>query len=175
MATAGRGGQGPSRGKGSAETRGIAHVANVAYKKGDEIPIRKVGEIMPGKNLDTYPPLTPRRQRFVAEYLCDLNASQAAIRAGYSRKTAGSQGERLLKDVEVCQVINERMKERSERTGVTADKVIIELARVAFSDIGDAFDNNGDLKQPNEMSEDISRAIARMEMIDRFVGRLTPG
>ncbi|NCC69717.1 MAG: terminase small subunit, partial [Clostridia bacterium] len=45
--------------------------------------------------------LTPKQQAFVQEYLCDLNATQAAIRAGYSERTAGSQGERMLKNVEI--------------------------------------------------------------------------
>lgn len=68
--------------------------------------------------------MTTKQQRFVEEYLVDLNATQAAIRAGYSAKTAYSQGQRLLKDVEVKRAIEVGMGERSNRTGITADEVV---------------------------------------------------
>ncbi len=58
--------------------------------------------------------LTPRQARFVEEYLLDLNATQAAIRAGYSKKTAYSQGERLLRNVEVAAAVAEAKSARSE-------------------------------------------------------------
>ena len=78
--------------------------------------------------------LTPKQQRFVEEYLVDLNATQAAIRAGYSPKTAGQIGERLLKKVEIQQALAERMKAREQRTEVTQDRVVKELAKIAFGD-----------------------------------------
>lgn len=78
--------------------------------------------------------LTPKQQRFVEEYLVDLNATQAAIRAGYSPKTAGQIGERLLKKVEIQQALSERMKAREQRTEVTQDRVVKELAKIAFGD-----------------------------------------
>lgn len=76
--------------------------------------------------------LTDKQQRFVDEYLIDLNATQAAIRAGYSAKTADQQGSRMLANVKVQQAIAERMAERSKRTGVNQDRVVLELAKVAF-------------------------------------------
>lgn len=79
--------------------------------------------------------LTPKKARFVEEYLVDLNATQAAIRAGYSTKTAYSQGQRLLKDVEVAAAIQAAQAKRSEKTGITAARVIEELAKIGFSDI----------------------------------------
>jgi len=79
-------------------------------------------------------PLNDRQARFVAEYLVDLNATQAAIRAGYSARTAYSAGERLLRNVEVAAAIAEAQAARSRRTEVTADRVVLELARVAFGD-----------------------------------------
>ncbi len=75
--------------------------------------------------------LTPKQARFVEEYLVDLNATQAAIRAGYSPKTAYSQGERLLKNVEVHRAIQEAQEARSERTGITQDEVIQGLKKEA--------------------------------------------
>ena len=66
--------------------------------------------------------LTEKQQRFVDEYLIDLNATQAAIRAGYSVKTADQQGSRMLANVKVQQAIAEHMAERSRRTGVNQDR-----------------------------------------------------
>ncbi|WGY37383.1 terminase small subunit [Pseudomonas aeruginosa] len=79
--------------------------------------------------------LTAKQQRFVEEYLIDLNATQAAIRAGYSKKTANEQGSRLLANVSVSAAVAESMKSRSGRTGITQDMVLKELAKIGFSDI----------------------------------------
>ena len=78
--------------------------------------------------------LNDRQRRFVAEYLADLNATQAAIRAGYSAATASEQASRLLANVKVAAAIAEAQAARSWRTEVTADRVVLELARVAFGD-----------------------------------------
>ena len=67
---------------------------------------------------------TPKQQCFIEEYLVDLNATQAAIRAGYSEKTANEQGSRLLANVSVAAAVEEAMAERSERTKVTQDCVL---------------------------------------------------
>ena len=76
--------------------------------------------------------LTAKQKRFVEEYLIDLNATQAAIRAGYSSKTAQEQSSRLLSNVMVQETIAKAMAERSKRTGINQDRVIQELARIAF-------------------------------------------
>lgn len=78
--------------------------------------------------------LEPRQQRFVEEYLIDLNATQAAIRAGYSERTANEQGARLLANVSVRSAISEAQKERSERTGITADLALKEVWSIATAD-----------------------------------------
>ena len=65
--------------------------------------------------------LTPKQKRFVAEYLVDLNATQAAIRAGYSEKRASEIGYQLLQKTTVQAAIQEAMADREERTGVTQD------------------------------------------------------
>lgn len=77
--------------------------------------------------------LTPKQQRFVDEYLIDLNATQAAIRAGYSPKTAGQIGEQNLKKLEIQAAIQKAQAERSERTLVTQDMVIKGLLTEAES------------------------------------------
>src|SRR4051812_12343972 len=78
--------------------------------------------------------LNDRQRRFVEHYLVDLNATQAAIRAGYSAATANQIGARLLANVKVAAAIAEAQAARSRRTEVTADRVVLELARVAFGD-----------------------------------------
>lgn len=74
--------------------------------------------------------LTPKQKAFIAEYILDLNATQAAIRAGFSKKTAESQGSRLLRNVKVLAEIDRLKKEREERTLVTADWVVANLKEV---------------------------------------------
>lgn len=81
--------------------------------------------------------LSPMQQLFVQEYLVDLNATQAAIRAGYSPATARSQGQRLLTIVDIEEEIKCAMERRAERTGITADRVLQELAAIGFASIGD--------------------------------------
>ena len=81
--------------------------------------------------------LTEKQKKFVNEYLKDLNATKAAERAGYASKTAGSQGNRMLKNVEIQNEIEKKMKAREKRTEVTQDKVIKELASIAFARTSD--------------------------------------
>ncbi len=75
--------------------------------------------------------LTPKQERFVEEYLVDLNATQAAIRAGYSEKTAAEQGYENLRKPQVAEAIQEAMKARSERTEIDQDWVLNNLRSVA--------------------------------------------
>lgn len=90
--------------------------------------------------------LTEKQQRFVDEYLIDLNATQAAIRAGYSAKTAQEQGSQNLSKLMVQQAIAEQMADRSRRTGVNQDRIVLELARIAFAKITDIVDSEGKIK-----------------------------
>jgi phage terminase small subunit len=69
-------------------------------------------------------PLTPKQECFVEEYLIDLNATQAAIRAGYSEKTARSQGQRMLTNVDIAAAIARAQGDRTERTNITQDYVL---------------------------------------------------
>lgn len=89
--------------------------------------------------------LTPKQAKFVEEYLIDLNATQAAIRAGYSAKTAQEQSSRLLSNVMVSAAIAAARAERSERTRIDADWVLTRLAEEADADIADIYDESGGL------------------------------
>jgi len=81
--------------------------------------------------------LTDRQLRFCEEYLVDLNATQAAIRAGYSERTAYSSGQRLLKKVEVAEQIRQMKEQRSRRTQITQDFVLNERMKIASADGSD--------------------------------------
>lgn len=87
--------------------------------------------------------LTPKQERFVAEYLVDLNATQAAIRAGYSEKVANTNGPRLLVNARVAAAIAERRGELQQATGVTQERVVAELAKIGFANLGDYFRLDG--------------------------------
>jgi len=90
--------------------------------------------------------LKGKRARFVEEYLKDLNATQAAIRAEYSAKTAYSQGQRLLTNVEVQKAIEEATKARSERTKIDSDYVLHRLAEIDRMDVLDILHDDGSLR-----------------------------
>ncbi|MCY1388615.1 Terminase small subunit [compost metagenome] len=110
--------------------------------------------------------LTPKQRRFVDEYLIDLSATQAAIRAGYSQKTAGSIGEENLRKPEIAAAIAERMKDREQRTEITQDRVLQELARLAFLDVRKAFNADGSLKPIHELDDDTAAAVAGMDIAE---------
>lgn len=86
--------------------------------------------------------MTERQKRFIAEYLIDLNATQAAIRAGYSPKTARQIGEQNLTKLDINSAIAKEMAKRSKRTGVNQDRVVLELAKIAFVNASDVIDAN---------------------------------
>jgi phage terminase small subunit len=78
--------------------------------------------------------MTPKQQQFVQEYLVDLNATQAAIRAGYSPRTANRIASENLSKLDIQATIDSEIAERSRRTEVTLDRVVKELAAIAFAD-----------------------------------------
>jgi phage terminase small subunit len=89
--------------------------------------------------------LTPKQVRFIQEYLVDLNATQAALRAGYSADTAFQIGAENLKKPKIADALERAMDERAARTGINADRVLRELAKIGFSDLRKAVKWRGDL------------------------------
>ena len=107
--------------------------------------------------------LTPKQKRFVAEYLIDLNATQAAIRAGYSKNTAVAQGGRLLANVNIAAAVQRGAERREKRTEITQDKVLRELAAIGFYDISDfakVTDNQVVLRNTDDIPPEKRAAIA---------------
>ena len=109
--------------------------------------------------------LTAKQKAFVAEYLIDLNAKQAAIRAGYSAKTAKDIGCQNLAKLDIQKALKEAMDKRSERTEITQDMVLNELAVIGFSDMENYVDfgpNGVTLKELADMPKTHSRAISEV-------------
>ncbi|MGD1082911.1 MAG: terminase small subunit [Candidatus Sulfotelmatobacter sp.] len=109
-------------------------------------------------------PSHERRKLFVAEYLTDLNATRAAIAAGYSSKTAGQQGSRLLKNVKVVAEIAAKTKARTSRLEIRADNVLQELAKLAFFDPRKLFNPDGTAKQITELDDDTAAGVAGLDV-----------
>ena len=114
--------------------------------------------------------LAPMQSVFVQEYLIDLNATQAAIRAGYSAKTAEQQGYQLLQKPSVQAAIAARQKEREQRTAVTADRVLLEAARLALFDPRKLFNDDGSPKGITDLDDDTAAAVAGIEVVEQFEG-----
>lgn len=115
--------------------------------------------------------LTAKQEAFVHEYLIDLNATQAAIRAGYAPKWVASNIDKLLKNTETQNAIQAALKKRNEKLDITADMVLRELARVAFSDARRLYNDDGSLKTPNELDDDTAAALAGIDTFEEFDGR----
>ena len=117
------------------------------------------------------PPLNPRQRRFVDEYLVDLNGTQAAIRAGYSKNGADATAVRFLGDSRIQPLVAERREALARRTTITADRVLLELGRIAFSDIREYYKADGSLKKPHELSDDAAAALSGIETEELYEGR----
>jgi phage terminase small subunit len=114
--------------------------------------------------------LTSKQQRFVDEYLLDLNATQAAIKAGYSKKTARSVGSENLAKPDIAAAIQEAMKNRQARTFITQDRVLQELARIAFFDPRKLLDDDGNPIPLSNLDDDTAAAVAGVELMEEYEG-----
>jgi phage terminase small subunit len=120
-------------------------------------------------------PLTPNQQRFVEEYLVDLNAAQAATRAGYSAKTARVQGAKLLTNPNIQAAIQAAQQARSGETKITAARVLQELALIAFQDPAEFFDFRGDrpiMRPACDIPEAARRAMSSIRFKDGEVAEV---
>lgn len=115
--------------------------------------------------------MTPRQRRFVSEYLVDLNATQAAIRAGYSKRRASSTAWDLLhKRSGVAEAIREAMLAREKRTLITADRVLQQFARIAFADIRQLAETGKEgleVKSLGALNDDLAAAVVELSANDK--------
>ena len=116
--------------------------------------------------------LTEKQKCFVDEYLLDLNATQAAIRAGYSAKNADKIGPELLGNTRVADAVSVKMAERSRRTGINQDRVVQELARVAFVNPKNVIDTKtGEIR--SDATEDDLACIQSVKVKETKTARST--
>lgn len=116
--------------------------------------------------------LTKKQKIFCDEYLFDLNATQAAIRAGYSPESAGSIGSENLKKPEIRARIDKALAERSRRTGVNADRVIMELAKIAFVNSADVIDvETATVKEGAALDDTAAIQSVKVKKIDGGIER----
>jgi len=111
--------------------------------------------------------LTARQKAFCKEYLIDLNATQAAIRAGYNEKNANKVSARMLTNVDIQVEISKALEAREKRTEITSDKVLTELSLLGFSDLAHYLDVNTaglvKVKSLNDLPPGISKAIKKIK------------
>ncbi|HBN8397832.1 terminase small subunit [Pseudomonas aeruginosa] len=115
--------------------------------------------------------LTKKQRLFVDEYLIDLNATQAAIRAGYSTRRATEIGYQLLQRPEVAQAIQAAMAERSKRTEVEADYVIRRLREIDEMDVLDILEDDGSFRSIRDWPKAWRQFLSGIEIAELFEGR----
>jgi len=114
--------------------------------------------------IDFYGKLTHQQQRFCDEYLTHFNAFKAAVNSGYSENT--SRKGALLHVPKIQQYLKERMAERSRRLEITHDMILRELSKIAFSNMGNHYDEYACLKRMNELTVDEKAAIACYDIVE---------
>lgn len=114
--------------------------------------------------------LNAKQQLFVSAYLADKNATQAAIKAGYSKKTAYSQGARLLSNVGISRAIQIGMNKQIKKFEVTTDMVVQGLAAAAELDVLDLYNEDGTLKPISEIPEHIRKNIVGIDTVEEYEG-----
>jgi phage terminase small subunit len=115
--------------------------------------------------------LTAREKRFVEEYQVDLNGKESAIRAGYSARTANKIAYELLQRPVVHEALKAAIDARSHRTQITQDRVLQELARVAFFDPRKLLRADGTPKPVNELDDDTAAALVGMDVLEEWSGQ----
>ena len=114
--------------------------------------------------------LTKKQEIFAAEYLVHYDAKRAAISAGYSAKSAESQGSQLLKNPKVAEHIAKKSGKRLEKLEISAEKVLQEIAKLAFFDPRKLFDKDGRPLSVPELDDDTAMAVAGLEVYEEFDG-----
>ncbi|HHM6704659.1 TPA: terminase small subunit [Pseudomonas aeruginosa] len=115
--------------------------------------------------------LTAKQRRFVAEYLLDLNATQAAIRAGYSKNRASEIGYQLLQKPDITSAIQAAMKERAERTQIDADYVLRRMIEIDQMDLLDIMTDAMELKPVSQWPRVWRQYLSGFDLAEMFEGR----
>lgn len=108
--------------------------------------------------------LTNKQKLFIKEYLVDLNATQAAIRSGYSEDSAKAIGYENLTKPHIQEAISNELKKRTSNIDITNERVLNEICKLAFFNIKDLYREDGTLKEINELDENVSAAISAIKI-----------
>lgn len=148
----------------------------VKGKPAPKVPVKKASPKKPSTSIRTNG-LLPKQAKFVAEYLLSGNATQAAIRAGYSPKTAYKIGAENLRKPLIASLLSQkqseiaaRQDERLAQMELTNERVAREIARLAFFDPRKLFDKQGNPLPITELDDDTAAAIAGLEVLEEFEG-----
>lgn len=114
--------------------------------------------------------LTDKQKKFCEEFLIDFNGTQAAIRAGYSKKTAFVQASRLLSNAKVSEYLDVRRQRIMNKLEISQERTMQEIGRIAFSDIRKLFNENGELLPFKDLDEDSASVLASVETEELFEG-----
>ena len=114
--------------------------------------------------------LTARQARFVAEYIVSLNATNAAIKSGYSEKSAMAQGSQQLMNPKVRAEIAKKTGKVFTKLEISAERVLEEIAKLAFFDPRKLFESDGSPKQLHELDDETAMAVAGFEFVELFEG-----
>lgn len=119
-------------------------------------------------------PLNKKQAEFVRQFLIDLNAAQAYIRAGYSPKFASSQAFKLMQKTHVTAAVQKAMDERAAKTGVTAERVLEEISKLAFSDVRKIFDSEGRLIPVTQLPPDMAASVSSVKVVTSRIPKTDP-
>ncbi len=115
--------------------------------------------------------MNDRQRRFVLEYLVDGNGTQAAIRAGYNKRSATSTAVKLLRYASIKAAISAKQQQLADLADISATEIIREFARIALFNVADIFEPSGRMKPIKEWTEDQQRAVASIEISQAKRGR----
>lgn len=113
--------------------------------------------------------LSRKQKEFCEQYLIDLNATQAAIRAGYSARSANVHATRMLAKASIQEYVAKLMNEREKRTEITQDMVLKEYAKLAFLDPQKFYDDYGNLLPVSKLDKDVAAALTGIDINESVV------
>jgi len=116
------------------------------------------------------PELSEKQKRFCQEYMKDLNGTQAAIRAGYSKKTAKEIASQHLTKLNIQEEIKKLQDKHANKVNITVEDLLRELQMMYQIDISELYDENGDLKPINELPKNITRSISEVTVVTKKFG-----
>lgn len=116
------------------------------------------------------PALTPKQKKFADEWLIDHNSTRAALAAKYSKKTAGSQGSRLLKNVDIKKYIKAKQDVLAKKADISQERVMKEIGRVAFADIRKYFTGKNNMIPVTSLDDEAAAALAGVEVDELYHG-----